>query len=74
MNVKVQNCKFLTFELWILVKNIPENPVLWTGVKGVSAEGRKNINQMLKRVQHDNRVWVSFCVIPNLFRDLGFWF
>jgi len=27
---------------------------------------------MLKRVQHDNRVWFSFFVIPNLFRDLGF--
>jgi len=43
-------------------------------MKGVSASGRKNINQMLKRVQHDKGVWVSFFVIPNLFRDLGFWF
>jgi hypothetical protein len=57
-----------------LLRIAPENPVLWTGMKGVSAEGRKNINQMLKRVQHDNRVWVSFFVIPNLFRDLGFCF
>jgi hypothetical protein len=63
------------------IKITPENPVLslrleteWTGMKGVSAKGRKNLNQMLKRVQHDNRVWVSFFVIPNLFRDLGFWF
>ncbi|PIV24298.1 MAG: hypothetical protein COZ69_00040 [Deltaproteobacteria bacterium CG_4_8_14_3_um_filter_45_9] len=40
-------------------------------MKGVSAEGRKKLNQMLKRV-HDNRVWFSFFVIPNLFRDLGF--
>jgi len=56
------------------IKITPENPVLWTGMKGVSAKGRKNLNQMLKRVQHDNRVWVSFFVIPNLFQDLGFWF
>ena len=50
-------------------------------MKGVSASGRKNINQMLKRVQHDKRVWVSLFVIPNQvlnliqdlrFRDLGF--
>jgi hypothetical protein len=34
-------------------------------MKGVSAKGRKNLNQMLKRVQHDNRVRVSFFVIPN---------
>jgi len=30
-------------------KITPENPVLWTGMKGVSAEGRKKPNQMLKR-------------------------
>ena len=47
------------------IKITPENPVLWTGMKGVSAEGRKKLNQMLKRVQHDNRVWFSFFVIPN---------
>ncbi len=29
-------------------------------MKGVSAEGRKKLSQMLKRVQHDNRVWFSF--------------
>jgi len=39
-----------------VIKVTPENPVLWTGLKGVSAKGRKNLNQMLKRVQHDNRV------------------
>jgi hypothetical protein len=40
----------------------PENPVLWTGMKGASAEGRKKTNQMLKQVQHDMtvRFW-SFC-------------
>jgi len=27
----------------------PENPVLWTGMKDVSAEGRKKTNQMLKQ-------------------------
>jgi hypothetical protein len=26
----------------------PENPALWTGMKGVSAKGRKKPNQMLK--------------------------
>jgi hypothetical protein len=31
------------------IKIAPENPVLWTGMKGVSAKGRKNLNQMLKR-------------------------
>jgi len=24
------------------IKSAPENPVLWTGMKGVSAESRKN--------------------------------
>jgi hypothetical protein len=47
------------------IRVTPENPVLWTGMKGVSAEGRKNLNRMLNRVQHDNRVWPSFFVIPN---------
>jgi len=64
------------------IKITPENPVLWTGMKGVSAKGRKILNQMLKRVQHDNRGWLSFFVIPNqvlnLIQDLsisgsGFW-
>ncbi len=41
-------------------------------MKGGSAEDRKNLNQMLKQVQHDNGVWLSSFVIPNLFRDLGF--
>jgi len=43
-------------------------------MKGVSAKGRKKSNQMLKRVQHDESVWFSVFVIPNLFRDLGFGF
>jgi hypothetical protein len=30
----------------------------------VSAKGRKNLNQRLKRVQHDNRVRVSFFCHP----------
>jgi hypothetical protein len=44
------------------IKIAPENPVLWTGMKGASAEGRKKTNQMLKQVQHDMmvRFW-SFC-------------
>ena len=43
-------------------------------MKGVSAKGRKKLNQMLKRVQHDKRVWFSVFVIPNLLRDLGLGF
>jgi hypothetical protein len=66
-----------TLEIKIIItviKITPENPVLWTGMKGVSAKGRKKSNQMLKRVQNDKRVWFSVFVIPNLFRDLGFGF
>jgi len=55
----------------IFIKIVPENPVLWTGMKGASAKGKKKVNQMLKRVQHDNWVWFPFSVIPNLFRDLN---
>ena len=36
-------------DLLPLLEIAPENPVLWTGMKGVSAKGRKNLNQMLKR-------------------------
>ena len=32
------------------------------------------IHQMLKQVQHDNRVLLLWFVIPNLIRDLGSWF
>jgi hypothetical protein len=56
-----------------------ENPVLWTGMKGASAKGRRRSNQMLKRVQHDNRVGSLFChpepcpeLDSGLFRDLVF--
>jgi hypothetical protein len=56
------------------IKSTPENPVLWTGMKGASAKGRKKPNQMLKPVQHDKRVWFSVFVIPNLVRDLGLGF
>ena len=31
------------------IKIGPENTVLWTGMKGVSAKSRKSLNQMLKR-------------------------
>jgi hypothetical protein len=68
------------------IKIESENPVLWTGMKSASAEGRKKSNQMLKRVQHDNRVGSLFChpgpcpeLDSGLFRDLDlrsreFWF
>jgi len=67
----------------MFIKTTPENPVLWTGMKGVSAKVRKNHSEMLKQVQHDNRVRFSSFVIPNQvlnliqdlrFRDLGFGF
>jgi hypothetical protein len=53
-NSNDQNSKFqkvFVIENWNLkfIKVTPENPVLWTGMKGVSAKGRKNLNQMLKR-------------------------
>jgi hypothetical protein len=35
---------------------------------------QKNLDRMLKQVQHDNGVWLSCFVIPNLIRDLSFWF
>ena len=52
-NVKGSQCQNFLDNFFIRIA--PENPVLWTGMKGVSAKGRKNLNQMLKRVQHDNR-------------------
>ena len=34
----------------------------------------KKLNWMLKQVEHDNRVLLLCFVIPNLIRDLHFWF
>jgi hypothetical protein len=42
-NVKIQMSN-LNF-----IKTASENPVLWTGMKGASAESRKKANQMLKQ-------------------------
>jgi hypothetical protein len=39
-----------SFKLFAFIKTTPENPVLWTGMKGASAESRKKTNQMLKQV------------------------
>jgi len=50
----------------LFIKTAPENPVLWLGMKGASAESRKKVNQMLKQV-HDKMVWVSLFVIPTCF-------
>ncbi len=57
--------EFLSFDIRIcfgfrysdfgFIKIAPENPFLWTGMKGASAENRK-INQMLKQVQHEMTV------------------
>jgi len=33
------------------IRLTPKNPILWTGIKGVSVERR--VKQMLKQVQHD---------------------
>ena len=65
---KIRNLKRNHLVYWSLefIKIAPENPVLWTGMKGVSAKSRKNLNQLLKRVQHDNRVRVSFFCHPEL--------
>jgi hypothetical protein len=52
---------FQILDLKFFIKSAPENPVLWTGMKGASAKGRRKSNQMLKRVQHDNRVGSLFC-------------
>jgi len=51
----------------------PENPVLWTGMKGASAESRKKASQIPKQVQHDMtvRFW-SFCH-PELVSGSRFW-
>jgi|APFre7841882630_1041343.scaffolds.fasta_scaffold55347_1 hypothetical protein len=52
----------------------PENPVLWMGMKGASADSRRKANQMLKQVQkHDItvRFW-SFCH-PKLVSESRFW-
>jgi hypothetical protein len=46
LNASVYNFGIVTLEF---IKITPENPVLWTGMKGVSAKGRKKLNQMLKR-------------------------
>ena len=54
------------------IKTASENPVLWTGMKDASAEGRK------KQVRCWNKFSMTKCfgsglvVIPNLVRDLGF--
>jgi hypothetical protein len=55
------------------IKIAPENPVLWTGMKGASADSRGKADQMLKQVQHDItvRFW-SFCH-PELVSGSRFW-
>ncbi len=40
--------------------------------KKTKSDAETILNQVQHKVQHDNRVWFSFFVIPNLFRDLGF--
>jgi len=40
-------------------------------MKGASAKGKEKVNQMLKRVQHDNWVWFPFSVIPNQVLNLA---
>jgi hypothetical protein len=40
-------------------------------MKDVSAKGRKNLNQMLKQVEHGNGVWLSCFVILNQVLNLA---
>jgi hypothetical protein len=44
------------------------------GMTGETAKSRKKPEWVLKRIQHDDGVCLSFFLIPNLFRDLGFGF
>jgi hypothetical protein len=55
------------------------NPILWTGMKGVSAKHKKNqpdaetsLISISPRFSMTTWIRLSFFVIPNLFRDLGF--
>jgi hypothetical protein len=60
-------------QVLVIIKTASENPVLWTGMKGASAESRKKVNQMLKQVQHDMTVrFCSFCH-PELGSGSRFW-
>jgi len=55
------------------IEIVSGNPVVWTGMKGASAKGRRKSNQILKRVHHDNRVGSLFCH-PELVSGSRFWF
>jgi hypothetical protein len=35
--------KVIVWTVLFFIKTVPENPVLWTGMKGASAKGRKNV-------------------------------
>jgi hypothetical protein len=39
-----------------------------------ACQKQKSLGQMLKQLQHNNRVFLLCFIIPNLNRDLGFWF
>jgi len=56
------------------IKNASENPVLWTGMKDVSAEGRKKHTRCWNKFSMTRRFGSGPAVIPNLFRDLDFRF
>jgi hypothetical protein len=70
-NIKCNSCKYETiFTLLSLpfIKSASENPVLWTGMKDASAEGRKkrpDAETILSQAQHkvhDEMVWFwSYC-------------
>jgi hypothetical protein len=55
------------------IETTPENPVLWTRMKGASAKSRKKVNQMLKQVQHDMTVRFCSSCHPELVSGSRFW-
>jgi len=63
--------KKISDKFWVLLKPhlkpraVPACRYKGTGMKDVSAKGRKNLNQMLKQVEHGNGVGLSCFVIPN---------
>jgi hypothetical protein len=62
----------------LFIKTAPKTPSCGRGFRCGCQRQKKcfgtiqYINEMLKRVQHDSEGFHWF-VIPNLFRDLGFW-
>ena len=56
------------------IKITSENAVLWTGMKGASAEGRKKQARCWNKFSMTWGFGPGLFVIPNLFQDLSFGF